>query len=84
MPGLLFALPPSARKLCVQGCDRITFCSSEDECRGRKKEHLSRPVLPKQGIQLKETWVYFGNWCFPKMKLSGRVKLNNASGLPVP
>ena len=46
-------------------------------------EHLSRPVLPKQCVQLKETWVYLINWCFPKMKFSGRVKPNIVSGLPV-
>ena len=50
---------------------------------GEKNEHLSLPVLPKQGIQFKETWAYFKNWRLPEMKFSGRVKPDIASGLPV-
>ena len=74
------------KSLSTEGCNRITFWFSEDECRGVVwwgEEHLRRSVLPKQCIQLKETSVYFKNWCFPKMKFSGRVKPNIVSGLPV-
>ena len=42
----------------TEGCNRIIFCFSEDAFCGQKGT-FKPTCAAKQGIQLKETWVYF-------------------------